>query len=118
MIFIQKKLDTSLRTLEGRFVAICHIFRIAYDTKNYPLYQKYSDILLDLNAASKMDEAEQKLNKTEEKSFINFEIVLDIRNKLEEEFNKNPTYLNNQDLFSVFCINKEIATSRLFFSSQ
>lgn len=96
--YYSNKPDTSLRTLEGRFVAICRIFRIAYDTKNYPLYQKYSDILLDLNAASKMDEAEQKLNKTEEKSFINFEIVLDIRNKLEEEFNKNPTYLNNQDL--------------------
>jgi hypothetical protein len=54
--YYAKKPSTSLRTIEGRFVAICRIFRIAYDTKSYPLYNLYSDILLDLNADAKLDE--------------------------------------------------------------
>ena len=99
--YYSHKPEISLRTLEGRFVAICRIFRIAYDTKNYPLYQKYSEILLDLNASAKMDEAEQKLNKNEEKSFVHFEIVLETQKKLEEEFKKHPNYQNNQDLLLV-----------------
>ncbi len=33
--YYSKKTDTSLRTLEGRFVAIYRIFYIAYDTKQY-----------------------------------------------------------------------------------
>lgn len=96
--YYAKKPNTSLRTIEGRFVAICRIFKIAYETKNYPLYQKYSEILLDLNASAKMDEADQKLNINEEKTFINFSVVLETQKKLNQEFIKNPTYQKNQDL--------------------
>ena len=96
--YYAKKPSTSLRTIEGRFVAICRIFRIAYDTKNYPLYNLYSDILLDLNADAKLDEDKGELNKTEEMSYIPFEIVLETQKKLEEKFISNPTYQNNQDL--------------------
>lgn len=96
--YYSKKPDTSLRTLEGRFVAICRIIRIAYDTKEYLLYQKYSDILLDLNAEHKMDETDQKINKNEEKSFVPFEIVLQVQQKLEKEFEANQSYKTNQDL--------------------
>jgi hypothetical protein len=96
--YYAKKPTTSLRTIEGRFVAICRIFRIAYDTKTYPLYNLYSDVLLDLNADAKMDEDKGELNKTEEMSYIPFEIVLETQKKLEETFISNPTYQNNQDL--------------------
>ena len=96
--YYSKKPDTSLRTLEGRFVAICRIIRIAYDTKQYLLYEKYSDILLDLNAEHTMNETDQKLNKREEKSFVPFEIVLEVQQKLEKEFEANPSYKTNQDL--------------------
>jgi hypothetical protein len=99
--YYSKKLDTSLRTLEGRFVAICRIIRIAYDTKQYLLYQKYSDILLDLNIDHKMDEANQKLNKNEEKSFIPFEVVFEVQQKLEKEFEANQSYKTNQDLLLI-----------------
>ena len=99
--YYSKKPDTSLRTLEGRFVAICRIFYIAYGNKQYPLYQKYSDILLDLNAEHKMDETDQKLNKREEKTFISFEIVLQTRQKLEDDFLSNKSYKSNQDLLLI-----------------
>lgn len=99
--YYAKKPDTSLRTLEGRFVAICRIFYIAYQTKQYPLYQKYSELLQDLNAMHKQDEGHQKLNKNEEKSFVPFEIILQTQQKLENEFISNPTYKNNQDLLLV-----------------
>ena len=96
--YYSQKPETSLRTLEGRFVAICRIIRIAYNTKQYLLYQKYSDILLDLNANHKIDEKDQKLNKNEEKSFVPFEIVLEVQKKLENEFLSNKSYKTNQDL--------------------
>lgn len=99
--YYSKKPETSLRTLEGRFVAICRIIRIAYDTKQYPLYEKYSDILLDLNAMHKMDETDQKLNKNEEKTFVSFDIVLQVQNNLEIEFQKSKSYKSNQDLLLI-----------------
>lgn len=99
--YYSQKPDTSLRTLEGRFVAICRIIRIAYNTKQYLLYQKYSDILLDLNAEHKMDEADQKLNKNEEKSFVPFDVVLQVQQKLEKEFEANQLYKTNQDLLLI-----------------
>ncbi len=99
--YYSKKPDTSLRTLEGRFVAICRIFYIAYDTKQYELYNKYSDILLDLNAEHKMDETDQKLNPIEEKSFVPFEIVMETQQKLENEFTSNKSYKSNQDLLLI-----------------
>ena len=46
-----------------------------------------------------MDEAEQKLNKNEEKSFVHFEIVLETQKELEEEYKKHPNYQNNQDYY-------------------
>jgi DNA polymerase IIIc chi subunit len=99
--YYSKKPDTSLRTLEGRFVAICRIFYIAYYTKQYELYNKYSDILLDLNAEHKMDETDQKLNPIEEKSFVPFEIVMETQQKLENEFTSNKSYKSNQDLLLI-----------------
>ena len=99
--YYSKKPNTSLRTLEGRFVAICRIFYIAYDTKQYELYNKYSDILLDLNAEHKMDETDQKLNPIEEKSFVPFEIVMETQQKLENEFTSNKSYKSNQDLLLI-----------------
>ena len=99
--YYSKKPDTSLRTLEGRFVAICRIFYIAYQTKQYPLYQKYSELLQDLNAMHKQDEGNQKLNKNEEKSFVPFDVVLQVQQKLEKEFETNQSYKTNQDLLLI-----------------
>ena len=53
---------------------------------------------MDLNAEHTMNETDQKLNKNEEKSFVPFEIVLQVQQKLEKEFEANQSYKTNQDL--------------------
>ena len=40
------KEKTSLATIKSRFNAITRIFRIAYETKNYELYTKYSSLVI------------------------------------------------------------------------
>jgi hypothetical protein len=56
---------------------------------------------LDLNAHHKTDETEKKLNKSEEKSFIPFDIVLQTRQKLENDFLSSQSYKSNQDLLLI-----------------
>jgi hypothetical protein len=48
-----------------------------------------------------MNETDQKLNKNEEKSFVPFEIVLQVQQKLEKEFEANQSYKTNQDLLLI-----------------
>jgi len=48
-----------------------------------------------------MDETDQKLNKNEEKSFVPFDIVLQVQQKLEKEFEANQLYKTNQDLLLI-----------------
>ena len=50
-----KHKNALLKTLEGRFVGLLRIFYIAYETKRYDLYQKYSIMMLDLLFAFKQD---------------------------------------------------------------
>jgi hypothetical protein len=67
--------STSLTTIEGRVVGMMRIFYIAYETKQYELYKKYSAIVFDLRDYFKLDENKQELNPREEKAFVPFEIV-------------------------------------------
>ena len=60
--FYSKKPKISLTTIEGRFVAILRISRIAYDTKQYPLYQKISLIMITLRHDFLQDEENNELN--------------------------------------------------------
>ena len=48
-----------------------------------------------------MDETDQELNKSEEKSFIPFDIELQTRQKLEDDFLSNKSYKTNQDLLLI-----------------
>ena len=48
-----------------------------------------------------MDETDQELNKSEEKSFIPFDIVLQTRQKLEDDFLSNKSCKSNQDLLFI-----------------
>ena len=46
--YYAKTPSTSLRTIEGRIAGMMRIFYIAYGTKNYYLYQKYSIMMFEL----------------------------------------------------------------------
>ena len=67
--------DTSLKTIEGRIVALLRILYIAYGIKTYELYQKYS--------------------------ILSIEVIIDFQQQLLKDFQTNPTYEKNQDLLLV-----------------
>jgi len=66
-----------IATLKGRFNAITRIFRLAFDTKNYDLYDKYSSLVIFL---------ENELSEIELKKFITFDVVLNKQKQLENQF--------------------------------
>ena len=97
----------SLATIKSRFNAITRIFRIAYETKNYPLYEKYSALVIFLNRQFEDDEFDNVLSEEEMKKFVFFDVVLEKQKELEKQFelvrNKKSVigYDLNQDLLLV-----------------
>jgi len=100
-------LTKRVATLKGRFNAITRIFRIAYDTKNYDLYEKYSSLVIFLGYYIDDDENENELSEIELKKFITFDVVLNKQKQLQNQFenieNKNTAkaYDLHQDLLLV-----------------
>ena len=98
------KEKTSLATIKSRFNAITRIFRIAYETKNYELYTKYSSLVIFLSQQFEADEFDNELSEEELKKFVPFNVVLDKQKELQKQFelikNKQSTiaYDLNQDL--------------------
>lgn len=96
-----KNKNISLKTIEGRINGLLRILFIAFNDKNYPLYQKYSILMLDLLFLHKQKEDKQELNKNEQERFIPFEVVIKFQKDLLDQYQKNPTYKNNQDLLLI-----------------
>ena len=84
--YANKPTKPSLATIKSRFNAMTRIFRIAYDTKNYPLYQKYSALVLFLSNQFEADEHNNELSELELKKFVPFNVVLDKQKELQEQF--------------------------------
>jgi hypothetical protein len=78
------KEKTSLATIKSRFNAITRLFRIAYETKNYELYQKYSSLVLFLTREFEDDEFDNQLSEEELKKFVTFDIVLEKQKELKK----------------------------------
>ena len=97
----------SIATIKSRFNAITRLFRIAYETKNYELYEKYSSLVLFLTREFEDDEFDNQLSEEELKKFVTFDIVLEKQKELKKQFEliKNKTsriaYDLNQDLVLV-----------------
>ncbi len=60
----------SLATIKSRFNAITRIFGIAYETKNYELYVKYSSLVLFLSQEFEGKEFDNELSEEELKSLL------------------------------------------------
>lgn len=105
--FYAAKPTTSIATIKSRFNAITRIIRIAYETKNYQLYDKYSALVLFLGTQFEQDEHNNELSELELQKFIPFNIVLDTQKDLQQQFatirNKNTikAYESNQNLLLV-----------------
>jgi len=99
--------NPSLATIKSRFNAITRIFRIAFETKNYYLYDKYASLVLFLTQQFEADEFNNELSDNEFKKFIDFSVVLELQRKLNIQFqaiqNKNSVnaYDINQNLILV-----------------
>jgi hypothetical protein len=63
--FYAAKPTTSIATIKSRFNAITRIIRIAYETKNYQLYDKYSALVLFLGTQFEQDEHNNELSELE-----------------------------------------------------
>ena len=71
-LYYAQKESVSLATIKSRFNAITRIFRIAYETKNYPLYEKYSSLVIFLTQQFEADEFDNLLSAEEMKKFVPF----------------------------------------------
>jgi len=101
---------TSLTTIEGRIVGLMRVFYIAYETKNYELYKKYSAMVFDLRDYFKLDEHKQELNPREEKAFVPFEVILGKQKQLKEEFDS----LKNKATKTAYKINQDLVLVSLY----
>ena len=101
------KETTSLTTIKSRFNAITRLFRIAYETKNYELYVKYSSLVIFLSRQFEADEFDNELSEEELKKFVTFDVVLNKQKELQKQFemikNKKSMigYDLNQDLLLI-----------------
>ena len=105
--YYSKKESKRVATLKRRFNAVTRIFRIAFETKNYDLYEKYSSLVIFLNQYFDDDENENELSEIEKKKFITFDVVLDKQKQLQEQFGAieikltTRAYDLNQDLLLI-----------------
>jgi len=101
-----------LATIKSKFNAITRIFRIAYKTKNYYLYEKYSALVIFLGSQFESDEFNNELSQYERKKYIDWTNVLWRQKQLENIFNSLPdkktkiAYELNNDLLllSLYCL--------------
>ena len=105
--YAAKSGNVSLATIKSRFNAITRIFRIAYETKNYPLYEKYSSLVIFLTQQFEANEFDNLLSAEEMKKFVPFWVILEKQKELQKQFeiikNKKTkiAYDLNQDLLLV-----------------
>ena len=97
----------SLATIKSRFNTITRLFRIAYETKKYELYDKYSSLVIFLSHQFEDNEFDNELSEEEMKKFVTFDVVLNKQKELQKQFelirNKKSVigYDLNQDLLLV-----------------
>ena len=104
--------EPSISTLESRFNSILRIMRIAYKTKQLPLYQLFSTIVFQLHGKVTRNEGKNKLNKYELKKYIHWQDVMKVHSMLEKDFNalKNKKTREAYDLhnelllLSIYCL--------------
>jgi len=97
-------------TLKGRFNAITRIFRIAFDTKFYDLYEKYSSVVIFLGQYFEDDEFNNELSDIEFKKFITFDIVLEKQKQLQKQFED----MDNKDTAKAYDLNQDLLIVSLY----
>ena len=84
--YYSHKEEPKVSTIKSRFNAITRIFRIAYETKNYELYEKYSSLVIFLSHQFEADEFDNVLSELELQKFVTFDVVLTKQIELQKQF--------------------------------
>ena len=99
-----------IATLKGRFNAITRIFRIAFETKTYDLYDKFSTMVIFLGQYFDDDEYNNELSEIELKKFITFDVVLDKQKELQKQFE----LIQNKQTQSAYDLNQDLLLVSLY----
>jgi hypothetical protein len=99
-----------IATLKGRFNAITRIFRIAFETKAYDLYEKFSTCVIFLGQYFDDDEYNNELSEIELKKFITFDVVLDKQKELQKQFE----LIQNKKTQSAYDLNQDLLLVSLY----
>lgn len=92
----------SLATFVKRINSYIRLLYITFDVRN-DMISHYLNIIYEIQMKLLEENEEQTLNKQEKGSFIDFNLVLNLRQALEEVFNEYKYYHDNQDLLLVSC---------------
>ena len=101
---------SSISTIKSKFNALTRLIRIAYDTKAYPLYEKYSSLVLFLRYHFDSNDWDNELNDFEKKKFIDFSEVLKIQKRLQTQFES----LVNKHTKTAYDLNNDLLLISLY----
>ena len=106
----KKTKKPSIATIKSRINAMTRIFRIAYQTKSYELYDKYSGLVIFLGAHFELDEFNNELSELELKKFVPFNKILEIQQKLQKQFE----IMDNKQTVKAYDLNQELLLVSLY----
>lgn len=110
--------DLSQSTIRGYIIAMMHIIKIYYNTKNNDVYKKYQDIIENMKQNIIYNEYNNKLNKSELKKggVIPFQLLLDKQKEIQEQFNQylyDPN-VNLKNNINAFHVNQDLLLISLY----
>lgn len=91
----------SIVSFYKRIVSFLRILFIALNGDKNDDYYFYSNILKHLSLKIQNENDKQELNKQEQETFVDFQIILDKQKELLIKFNNDKSYKNNQDLLLI-----------------
>lgn len=99
--------NNSIETFKTDLTGILRIFRLGYNGKSHPLYEKYTTIQKDIGENIDKKYKDNKISEREEGQFLEYKYLMKERKYLEDAFNEEQNkntkkaYKINQDLVLV-----------------
>jgi hypothetical protein len=88
----------ALTTFETDLIAILRLIYLATQTKDLPIYKEFSRMLTINKTLINDKEDKQELDTQEQKSFLDFNIIIDKQKELQTIYDNDKSYTNNQHL--------------------
>jgi hypothetical protein len=92
-----------LTTLKGNINTILRVIKLGY-SNTHPVYEKYWTLLQNLSKKITENEGQNKLNEIEEKTFLDWEVILKERNEMIRRWNS----IDDRNNKGAFQLNQDI----------